>query len=177
MRITAGEFRGRVLKAPKGVSTRPTASRLREALFNIAAGRIEGAALLDLFAGSGMVGFEALSRGASSVVFVEEDRKALQVIEENAKLLRVEEQVKLYGRDVFKVLKLFSEESFSLIYADPPYGKGLGALVAEEVAERGLLMPGGWLLIEESAFVKAPEGLVLVDERSYGSSSLTILSK
>lgn len=176
MRITAGKFRGRVLKAPKGDATRPTASRLREALFNLLRERVEGASLLDLFAGSGAIGFEALSRGALSVHFVEVDRKAALTIRENSELLEVVDEVTLTCRDVFKTLKSFKDAQFSLIFADPPYGKGFGRLVAEEVAALSLLKEGGLLLIEEGSFIGKVEGLHLVDERNYGSAFLSIFS-
>ena len=118
MRIIAGEFRSRLLKAPAGLTTRPTPDRLRESLFNIIAARIEGCVFLDGYAGSGAVGLEALSRGARHVILVERGKEALEVLKENLKSLRVDSRVKLIAGNVPVQLK---KHPADIVFLDPPY--------------------------------------------------------
>lgn len=187
MYIVAGKFRHRRLVAPKGAQTRPTASRLRESLFNICQGYIEGASFLDLFAGSGAVGLEALSRGAQSVVLVDKNREAISCMKENIASLKVESQAKVYSGDVFAVLKTLVQQkkTFDIIYADPPYGtlavqNGLKGhysdLVIQWVDAYSLLAEGGTLFIEEEAkeapCITSLKSLYLADSRVYGHSVL-----
>lgn len=171
-RITGGTFRGRTLAIPPGV--RPTESRVREALFSIWRGRVRGARFLDLFAGSGAVGLEALSRGAASVQFVEASRRVAGVIQANA--------VRLGGSDwqllratLPGVLERFEGSHFDLVFADPPYDfKGYEQVIAETA---GLLDPHGALAVEHSVRVSLPqqvERLELRDQRIYGESAVTI---
>lgn len=123
MHIFSGIYKGRILQSPKGLTTRPTAGRLRESLFNICQGLIEEEHFLDLFAGSGAMGFEALSRGAQSATFVDSHLESIRCIQSNARALDVEKQVKIYHSDVFKLLpKLVKMRvCYGLIYVDPPY--------------------------------------------------------
>lgn len=121
MYIIGGQFRRRKLAAPKGMNTRPTASRVREALFNVLQLYVEGARVLDLFSGSGALGLEALSRGAESVTFVEKNTQAIQALKENIADLQVEKQSSVIVSDVFKWIPHFQGEAFDLILADPPY--------------------------------------------------------
>ncbi|KJS81483.1 MAG: hypothetical protein JM58_16980 [Peptococcaceae bacterium BICA1-8] len=123
MRVIAGLCRGKRLKSVKGFTTRPTADRVKEAVFNVLGTRLTGAKILDLFGGTGSIGIEALSRGATSAVFVEKNEKAAQVIRENLLGCKLEDKSRLYPIDCFKALKLLSEKNakFSLIYLDPPY--------------------------------------------------------
>ena len=123
MHIFSGNYKGRRLESPKGLNTRPTAGRLRQTLFNICQGSIEGTDFLDLFAGSGAMGFEALSQGANSATFVDSNLESIRCIRQNATALGVENQVKIYQIDVFKMLKKFAENknSYGIIYVDPPY--------------------------------------------------------
>ena len=122
MRIIAGQYRGQRLKAPKGPQTRPTASRLREALFNICQNRIERARFLDLYAGSGAMGFEALSRGAESAVFIDAHKEAIQCIEANAASLQVQSQIQVFRGEAIATLAWLEKQGdpFDIIYADPP---------------------------------------------------------
>lgn len=123
MRIIAGKYKGKTLFSPKNNLTRPTSSRLRETLFNILQGRIENSIFLELFAGSGAIGFEALSRNASEVYLVENDPSAISCIKKNIDTLEVSSQAQLLSLDVLQALRLLSKKKieFDLIYADPPY--------------------------------------------------------
>lgn len=155
MYIIAGHFRRQKLLTPKGEQTRPTASRLREALFNICQGTIEEARFLDLFAGSGAIGFEALSRGAQSATFVEVNKEAISCIKKNAAHLKVEEQCQILHGQIFTLLKWLDKQGqqFDMIYADPPYKteetEGYSAQVIEFIDASNLLAPGGVLFVEE----------------------------
>lgn len=176
--IIAGQYRHRNLATPKGDRTRPTTSQLREALFNICQGYIEGAHFLDLFAGSGAVGFEALSRGAASVVFIESDKLALKCIKQNVQSLQVEDQSTIYGGDVFRYLEYLQKKSvqFDIIFADPPYQLGQSEKVIRFVDESSLLTENGVLFVEEASNfepeIKDLKTLKLKNSRRIGSAVL-----
>ena len=155
MRIIAGKYRSRVLEAPAGMATRPTGDRLRETLFNVLAPRIEGAALLDLYAGSGAVGLEALSRGAGRVEFVERAELALRALRKNLEKLGIAQGFKIHGVGVGSVLHKMKagagdELGFDLVFLDPPYDAA-----AEYDATLGLLGGAGVTLLAEGAVVIA----------------------
>ncbi|MDE3045058.1 MAG: 16S rRNA (guanine(966)-N(2))-methyltransferase RsmD [Verrucomicrobiota bacterium] len=174
LRIIGGLFGGRFLKTPKGPQTRPTTSLLRQALFNICQDFIAHARILDLFAGSGAIGFEAISRGASFVTFVERDKRAAACIRENAVFLQVEPQVQILSMDASLALsRLLSPYDF--IYIDPPYDLKVEPLIAL-IVERKLLAPRGLLFLEERYKPKAPPpaypGLDLIESRRYGIAHL-----
>ncbi len=177
MRIVAGEWRGRPLAAPKGLDTRPTADRTRETLFSMLLSRLgsfEGLRVADLYAGSGALAFEALSRGAALAVLVENDRAALQAIETNAVKLGARDRVQLRA---MSAARLPRETPFDLILADPPYATGSGNAVAQAVADAGWLAPGGWLAIETAKGddVTAPPSLSVEATRAVGRARLTLL--
>ncbi|MCP5469637.1 MAG: 16S rRNA (guanine(966)-N(2))-methyltransferase RsmD [Chlamydiales bacterium] len=144
--IIAGKYKKRKLMTPKGGTTRPSLGKMRETLFNICQNEIEGASFLDLFAGAGAIGLEALSRGAHSLTLVEKDRNAQHCIEKNIEALGV--HAHLIKGDVFKALEHLPP--FDIIYADPPYGKGFSARVATLVEQYQLLKEGGSLFLEDS---------------------------
>jgi 16S rRNA (guanine(966)-N(2))-methyltransferase RsmD len=154
MRIIAGEFRSRKLEAPAGMATRPTSDRLRETLFNVLAPRIEGAAFLDLYAGSGAVGIEALSRGAASVVFVERAPAALAALRGNLDRLGVTTGFRIQSGSVGGWLRRAGTAAFDLVFLDPPYEAG-----EEYQSTLGLL--GG-----SSAGLLAEGALVIAEHRS-----------
>ncbi len=153
MRIIAGSFRSRVLQAPAGLTTRPTSDRLRETLFNVLAPRIEGAHFLDLYAGSGGVGIEALSRGARAVTFVERDPAALKILHGNLEKLGVREGFSIQAGSVGDFLRRASakeEQQFDLVFLDPPYD------AADEYSTvLGLLGASAARLLAESARIIA----------------------
>src|SRR5690348_1094962 len=148
MRIIAGTWRGRTLEAPPGLGTRPTADRVRETLFSMLASRLgsfEDLRVADLFAGSGALGFEALSRGATSVTFVERDQAALATIKRNAARLGATDRIQALGSSG---LSLPRGAPFDLIFADPPYAPGSGSAAAAAALAAGWLAAGGWLAVE-----------------------------
>ena len=176
MRIIGGEYRSRPLKAPRGMTTRPTLDQVREALFNILQGEIEGISMLDLYGGSGAVALEALSRGASRAVICDQSRDAVAVIRENIRSLGCSDRaVVLSGRDEQLVSRLSAAgESFDLIYLDPPYEMDPTKLI-RTMASSGLVRPGG-RVIREHAASSLPEevpGLVLLSTRKYRDTCLT----
>jgi 16S rRNA (guanine966-N2)-methyltransferase len=176
MRIIAGKWRGRTLEAPPGRATRPTADRVRETLFSMLASRLGGfedLRVADLFAGSGALGLEALSRGAESATFVENDPAAAAVIRRNTEKLDL--PVELLSASA---LALPRSEPFDLIFADPPYEKGAGTAVVESVLESGWLAPGGWMSVETSRDDRIdPSELEIDTVRDVGRARLTLLRR
>jgi 16S rRNA (guanine966-N2)-methyltransferase len=187
MHIIAGKYKNRRLHSPKGVTARPTISRVREAVFNMCSHTIQDGIFLDLFAGSGAMGFEALSRGAQRVIFVERDKKISSCIRKNAEELGVYDNVEIHRGSVFEILPyLFrSGHTFTHIYADPPYNtshqwKGNDILFSEHtmalVDSLDLLLPEGTFFLEElrSVDLEAFPTKTLSQKscRSYGQTSL-----
>ena len=179
MRVIAGKARGLRLQTPAGEATRPTGERAKEALFSILESRMdfEGARVLDLYAGSGQLGIEALSRGAREAVFVEASRPVLALIRRNLVHCRLDGQARLIGRPVARALAQLrgAEARFDLIFADPPYPaleRELPRLGAELAA---LLAPGGYVVLEHDAGIQAPAlpGLTSVKYCQYGGAMLS----
>jgi len=174
MRITAGKWRNRKVHTPKGAHTRPTPSRVREAIFNMCQRMIEGAEILDLFAGSGIMSLEALSRGASSATLIEKDPAAKRCIQKNLETFEIENAKLLFG-DVFSLIKRLEDKgrSFDIIYADPPYNQGIGENLLHYLDQTTLLKKGGILLVEEGNELSLElENLAVDDIRSYGNTAL-----
>lgn len=176
MRIIAGEWRGRPLAAPKGDTTRPTADRTREALFSMLASRLgsfDDLAVGDFFAGSGALGLEALSRGAASCLFVEQDRAALDVLKANVAKLGAK------GVDVRpgSVLALGPARApLDLILMDPPYGTGAGVVALDKLSRLGWTGPGTWISIETAKDEEiALDGFVVDADRVHGKARLRLL--
>lgn len=172
VRIIAGQYGGRKIEAPDGRRTHPMGDRPRSALFNIIQGELDGARVLDAFAGTGALGFEALSRGAASVTFIERDRIAQKVLASNISLLGVEEKTKLIRTSVANWLSTTDHESqYDLIFADPPYHDTQLSTVSQLF---GLLKPGALMVLSVPGSSERPTkpGVVVVDNRSYGTASL-----
>src|SRR5580693_5726640 len=181
MRVVGGSLRGRTLAAPKSQTIRPTADRLREALFNILVhaydNPIAGARVLDLFAGTGALGIEALSRGAAFTLFVDDGAEARALLRENVATLGLGGTSRIFRRDATKLGPAHPVEPFALAFLDPPYGKGL--------AERALISAraGGWLLrdalivVEEATKAKfsVPEGFTELERRGYDDTEFVML--
>lgn len=179
MRIIAGEWRGRKLVAPAGMSTRPTADRTRETLFSMLASRLgdfEGLKVADLYAGSGALGLEALSRGAAHATFVETERAALKAIETNISTLKATDRVAVRS---MSAANLPAGEPFDLIFADPPYEAGSGSAAARAVAKAAWLAPGGWMAVEtrKADSVTVPDGWEIDATRDVGRARLTLLKR
>ena len=176
MRIIAGEWRGRRLHAPRGAATRPTADRVRETLFSMLVSRLgsfDGLRVADLFAGSGALGFEALSRGAAFACFVENDAAAAAAIKANAAELGATERMRLLGGSA---LALPRSEPFDLVFADPPYAPGSGTAAVQAVATAGWLAPGGWMAVETARDDKVDAGEWTLDaERPVGRAKLSLV--
>jgi 16S rRNA (guanine966-N2)-methyltransferase len=185
MRIVGGVFRGRSLMAPMGKVTRPTADRVREALFDIlmSAALAEGdadlgaIAALDVFAGTGALGFEALSRGASRAGFVENAPEPLSVIADNIRKLGVGSRAALLRFDATKPPK--ATQDYNLILLDAPYRSGLAGPALEALLKRGWIAPGAKIVVEVSAgepFAPPGKEFAITDERKYGAAKLVFLS-
>ncbi len=183
MRIIAGEFRGIALasvgKGDAGAHLRPTTDRVRESLFNVLMGGkfgdpISDARVLDLFAGTGALGLEALSRGASEVSFVDDGRKSGQLIRENIRITKSKALTNFVGADATR-LPVNSGAAFDLIFLDPPYGKSMGQKALAAAARGGWIAPQALVVWEESAPQLAPEGFELLDQRRYGDTHVTFL--
>ena len=181
MRIVGGKFKGHGLAGPKGQATRPTSDRVREAIFNILAHgiegfEIEGARVLDLFAGTGAMGLEALSRGARFCQFVDDSAEARGVIRRNADALGVIGQCKIWRRDATRLGPAAPQPGFDLVFADPPYGKGLGTKSLKSLVEGGWLTQGAVIVVEEAerAELACPPELSEIDRRIYGETQVLI---
>ena len=183
MRIIAGDWRGRRLasvgKGDTGAHLRPTTDRVRESLFSILSGGrfndpITGARVLDLFAGTGALGLEALSRGAAEAVFVDDGRVAQRLIRQNIAELGAENRARLERRDATRLAGC-PGDPFTLVFCDPPYGKGLGEKAIAAALQGGWIAPGALVVWEESADVSPPDGLALLDERRYGDTVVHLL--
>jgi 16S rRNA (guanine966-N2)-methyltransferase len=181
MRIIAGKYRGKALLTPEGVAIRPTADRVREALFNIVASRLgnslAGRSVLDLFAGTGALGLEALSRGAGPVVFVETDAEARGLIRDHIEAFGAGGTAKLLRRDATALGLAGTMGPFDLVLIDPPYGKGLGEKALISLKDGNWLSPDALIVLEEGAEVALdiPAGFALEDRRVYGAAALHIL--
>ena len=181
MRIVGGRLRGRALEGPKSQAIRPTADRLRESLFNILAhgygDPVSGARVLDLFAGTGALGFEALSRGAAFVLLVDDGAEARALLRGNVEALGAGGATKVYRRDATKLGPVSPLEPFSLAFLDPPYGKGLAEQALAAVRGGGWLAPGALAVVEEAADAgfKAPEGFEELERRRYDDTEFVFL--
>jgi 16S rRNA (guanine966-N2)-methyltransferase len=178
MRIVGGAFRGRPLATPKTNAIRPTTDRAREAVFNVIAHRygdhLDGARVLDLFAGTGALGLEALSRGASYGVFIEESAEGRGLIRTNVEAFGLSGRTKIFRRDATKLGEAGTLQPFDLVFADPPYGKGLGELALVAARDGGWLKPGALCLVEEAAATpfQPPAGFTLDERRDYGDTTI-----
>ena len=181
MRIVGGRLRSRTIKGPKGEGLRPTADRLREALFNILAhgygDPITGARVLDLFAGTGALGIEAISRGASFALFVDDGVESRALLRDNVAALGLGGVTRIFRRDATKLGPAHPLEPFSLVFLDPPYGKDLAEKALVSACEGGWLRPQALIVVEEAAAAgfKAPEGFGELERRTYDDTELVFL--
>ena len=182
MRIVAGKFRGKALLSPADDSIRPTADRVREAVFNILASRmgpnLDGKRVLDLFAGTGALGLEALSRGAANVVFVDIGAEARGLIRDHIEAFGAGGVTKLLRRDATDLGPGGTIRPFELIFLDPPYGKGLGERALISAREGGWIASGATIVLEEGSDValNLPDGFAVDDRREYGAAAVYFIS-
>lgn len=172
VRIISGRYGGRIIQAPDTKRTHPMSERIRNALFNSLGDEVQDATVLDAFAGTGAIGFEALSRGARHVIFIEKDRVAQRVLTENVASIGVEKTSDIVRTSVANWLEMYKGEQFDLIFADPPYHDPQFSTVARLFA---LLKPGGLMVLSHPGRGEEPaeNGVVVVDYRSYGNAFLT----
>ena len=181
MRVVGGRLRSRPIAGPKGSGLRPTADRLREALFNILTHAygdpVSGARVLDLFAGTGALGIEAVSRGAAYALFVDEGVEARALLRQNIETLGLGGVTRIFRRDASKLGPSHPLEPFTLVFADPPYGKGLAEKALASARAGGWLKPQALIVVEEAAdagFI-APEGFEELERRTYDDTEFIFL--
>jgi 16S rRNA (guanine966-N2)-methyltransferase len=181
MRVVGGTLRSRPLVGPKSEAVRPTSDRLREALFNILTHAygdpVSGARVLDLFAGTGALGIEAVSRGAAYALFVDEGVEARALLRDNMASLGLGGVTRIFRRDATRLGPAHPLDPFDLVFLDPPYGKGLAEKALMSAREGGWLTPGALLVVEEStdAGFKTPEGYEELERRQYDDTELVFL--
>lgn len=182
MRIVAGKLRGRPLATPSDMAIRPTSDRVREALFNILAHGLEGATLegarvLDLFAGTGALGLEALSRGARFCLFVEDGAEARGLIRQNVEAFGLTGVTKIFRRDATDLGPAGNQGVYGFAFLDPPYGQGLAERALLSAARGGWLTDGAICIVEEAkdAALEWPAGFTQVDQRSWGDTTVCFL--
>lgn len=182
MRIVAGRFRGRALSAPRSGAIRPTSDRLRETIFNVLAHAygdpVPGARVLDLFAGTGAMAIEALSRGAAFALLVDEGAEARGLIRGNVEALGLGGVTRLFRRDATRMGRMERMEPFDLVFCDPPYGRDLAPRALAACAAGGWLAPGALLVVEEAADaeVSLPDGFQELERRGQGET-VTIFAR
>lgn len=179
MRVIAGKAKGTVLKTPDGMLTRPTTDRVKEALFSIIQFDLPGAAVLDLFGGTGQLGIEAISRGAKRAVFVDARREACQLIQENVKKTHMEQDCQVVQGDYMEYLNR-CREKFSVIFLDPPYAEVFLENALKKITEIDILQSGGIIVAERPLGKELPweyDGFVRSKDYKYGKIILTVYRK
>jgi 16S rRNA (guanine966-N2)-methyltransferase len=183
MRVVGGRLKGRNIASPTSREIRPTADRLREAVFNILVhaydNPIDGARVLDLFAGTGALGIEAVSRGAAFALFVDNGAEARALLRNNVETLALGGVTKVYRRDATNLGPAHPIEPFSLVFADPPYGKGLAEPALASLRDGGWLTEGALLVVEDAkaAAFKAPDGFGELERRAYDDTEFVFLRR
>jgi len=174
MRVISGFERGRKLKEPSGDKIKPTSDKVKESIFNIIQFDIEGRRVLDLFAGTGQFGIEALSRGARSAVFVDSSSESVKLIRENIKICNLSERSSIYARDALRFIE--GEEKFDLIFIDPPYDSSLIEIAVSKITEFDKLNINGIMICETKVDTSTPEvalPYILQKEYKYGGVKIT----
>jgi 16S rRNA (guanine966-N2)-methyltransferase len=181
MRIVGGRLGGRTLAAPKSQAIRPTSDRLRESLFNILAhgygDPIAGARVLDLFAGTGALGLEAMSRGAAFALFIDDGAEARALMRQNVEALGLGGVTRIFRRDATRLGAVHPNAPFGLVFLDPPYRKGLAEKSLTSLRDRGWLAPDALVMVEEAADAgfAAPQGFAEIERRRYDDTEFTFL--
>ena len=181
MRVVGGKLRSRPIAGPKSDAVRPTSDRLREALFNILthsySDPVTGARVLDLFAGTGALGIEAISRGADYALFVDEGVEARALLRDNVESLGLGGVTRIFRRDASRLGPAHPVDPFSLVFLDPPYGQGLAEKSLVSARDGGWLMPEALLVVEEAADAgfKAPDGFTELERRRYDDTEFSFI--
>ena len=180
MRIVGGDLRGRTLRAVPGESTRPTADRVRQSLIDLLGQRCDGLRVLDLYAGTGALALEAISRGAAHATLVEKEGKAAAVIQRNLDELRCAERCSLLREEVAIALPRLAGRQFDLVFSDPPYALQAAQRTLDELSRLQLVAQGGRVVVERDRREPRPalpEGFSLLDERRYGDTLVLVASR
>lgn len=182
MRIIAGSAKGRTLKLPKSDGVRPTADRVKETIFNVLGQWLEGESVLDLYAGAGGLGLEALSRGAVRAVFVERDKTVMTTLAENIRTLGFAAQATTLLKPADRAVRWLSgqAETFSLVFSDPPYADEAASKILEELDQTGLVAEGGRVVVEHAKREEPPEkigSLERIDQRRFGDTVVTFYER
>ena len=182
LRIISGSLKGRSLKTLNGNNTRPTADRVKESLFNIIHSRLPGSTVLDLFAGTGNLGLEAISRGSNIAVFVEKDRKALAVLRDNCKALGCTENTVVMPMDVLRAIKCLQDKGFvfDIVFMDPPYDRDFELPVIMALSESRIVRGDGIIIVEHMTTDDQPDtagDFTRFDTRRYGNTSISFYRK
>jgi 16S rRNA (guanine(966)-N(2))-methyltransferase RsmD len=179
MRVIGGKYRGRSLKSPKHEGVRPTADRVKEALFNILGARLQGAAFLDLFAGAGGIGIEAISRGAASVVFADQSVQSIKLINQNLSILQPVEQVRVLNLSFRRAIDILAKKNylFDLVFLDPPFEGGILTQAIQGILAKNLLKADGLIIAEHPSKYKIILPELEGKTRNYGDIGLTFLNK
>jgi 16S rRNA (guanine966-N2)-methyltransferase len=183
MRIVGGRLGGRTLAAPKSQNIRPTSDRLRESLFNILAhgydDAVSGARVLDLFAGTGALGLEAMSRGAAFALFIDDGAEARALIRQNAEALGLGGVTRIFRRDATRLGAVHPNAPFGLVFLDPPYRKGLAERALASLRDGGWLAPDALVIVEEAADAgfAAPDGFIEMERRRYDDTEFAFLRR
>jgi 16S rRNA (guanine(966)-N(2))-methyltransferase RsmD len=178
MRIIAGNLKGAVLKTPSGLKTRPMLARIKKSLFSIFQNQVGGARFLDLFAGSGSVGIEAISRGAALCCFVDNDKQCIEIIKQNIQRLKINRNAEVIRSDVFRAIKRLagSEEKFNIIFVGPPYGLNLEHLTLQALSRQNVLHRHGSVIVQSHKSTELSDSylhLHLSNTRLYGDTRLS----
>ena len=181
IRIVAGKYKGRKLRTVRGIKTRPTADRIREAIFNILAFQVQGATVLDLFAGTGAFGIEALSRGAKSVVFVDVEMDSISVLRENIRLFSLENPTKVVRWDITRNLYCLGsmQATFNLVFMDPPYNKNMVETTLIKLHRSQSMQKDARIVVEHSFLEPVSNGglpFEISDQRRYGKTLVSFLN-
>ncbi|HSA07661.1 MAG TPA: 16S rRNA (guanine(966)-N(2))-methyltransferase RsmD [Candidatus Gastranaerophilales bacterium] len=187
MIITAGKYKGKKIKTNKAQTLRPTSSKARESVFNIVMLKETGTVFyeeetrfLDLFAGSGIMGLEALSRGANKVVFVEKNPETIKILKQNISQFENQDKIQFFAGDSLKILNKFNENEFNFIFIDPPYKSGLYEPVLKKIKETGILKNNGIIIIEHAKEINAADiairhGFKVYKTKTYGDTLITVV--
>ncbi len=178
MRVIGGEAKGKIIKTLRGMEVRPTSDLVREALFAILGSRIEGAVFLDLFAGSGGVGIEALSRGAREAIFIDQNPRSIKILKENITKTGYEERSRIYKTDALRFLSSshLQAGTIDIIFIDPPYGSDLASQALGIIDAKAVMAEEGWVVVEHFHKTKLTadcRNLKLIKERRFGATQLS----